>query len=264
METVLPALCRTFAALWYACADAMPDSHPDPTSNTDLAEWLEIHPGLALPRRFTHREPSDGGPVATVHMFVADDRHISCERVVVEPRSVDKPLTAQRLRAVQFGRLVQRAPVQAAQAFTFDHRHEDAYRSIRVRLLASNVHEVDAWLLEDAATSPRGRLADRWQDMSAEEIHESVLEGVKQQQPRPLTDDERAEVEAAASPPRRRRQLLTDDELREVARDYEGFVALGQRDPTVQVARARYASRSTASRWIRRARDLGYLAPASN
>lgn len=92
--------------------------------------------------------------------------------------------------------------------------------------------------------------------MSVEEMVEAALKLAPK--PRPLSDDERAVAEAETAP-RRRRQPPTDEELREMADDHRRFDALKYRDPTIQVAKKHHMSRSTASRRLRRARDLGYL-----
>jgi hypothetical protein len=238
--------------------------------------WYEVAPALALPRRFTYREePADEGPVATLHMRV-DEEGIVCERLEIEPRSADQPLSAQGLRRIRFGDMFQRAGVRAAKRITFRYPHgEDGgpspeRRRIRVarRVLPDGTRMVadsEAWLADDPdARPPRGRLADRWERMSAEALVEAV-DAFEREPIRPdaFTDADRESVRAASGRPRRRRQLLTDEQLRAVVDDYVMFRELGQRDPTVQVAKKHHASRTTASRWIRRARDEGLLPPPS-
>ena len=203
-------------------------------------------------------------PAATLHMYVDGDS-VFCERLEIEPRSTDEPLTAQGLRAIPFGRMVQRAPVRATRSITFDPADWGRPRAeIEVRPLSPDVSQAPAWLLEDPAKSTRGRLADKWQDMSSEELAEAVHQ-LQEQPLRPQGAHERRarSCRGCHEPPRRGRQPLSDEELREVARDYRTFVKLGQRDPTIQVALKHHGSRSTASRWIRRARELGFLEPAT-
>lgn len=233
--------------------------------------WLEIAPGLAVPQRFSYRETPANGPTATVHVRVDEDG-IHCDRLEIEPRSPTEPLTAQRMRDVPLGQLMQRAPVAATRPVTFDPSHDDRnlFGEIRVRRLpgadanaTTHIVYAEAWLLNDPVTSLKGQLADTWEAMSEGELADAVAALQEQTRLKPLTDAERAATETAIRPRRRPRQSLSDEEIRAVAQDYKSFKALGQRDPTIQVAHKHYASRSTASRWIRRARELGYLDPPS-
>jgi hypothetical protein len=156
-------------------------------------------------------EPRPDAPLATLHMRVDNEEGVLCERLVVEPRSADKPLTAQRLRAIPFGAMVQRAPLRATRPIT--DWGSDARRQIRVRPLNSDITQKPAWLLEDPAKSTHGALADGWQDMSAEELAAAVRE--LHERPvilRELTDDDQAAAEAAIKRPRRRRQPLSDEQ----------------------------------------------------
>lgn len=60
---------------------------------------------------------------------------------------------------------------------------------------------------------------------------------------------------------RRRRTSITDDHLHHVADVYKA--ALGRREPPTQaVADEMYAARSTAARWVAKARAKDYLGPA--
>ncbi len=59
-----------------------------------------------------------------------------------------------------------------------------------------------------------------------------------------------------------RGQRVTRPELERAAGLYRQALALGKRDPTATVARALPKSRSTAARWIMRARREGLLGPA--
>jgi hypothetical protein len=200
-----------------------------------------------------------------------DENGVVCERLELEPASPDAPLSAQALRLVRFGEMVQRAPVRTAQRITFDKLDEEndvRDRRTHIRVArpiqpdgSRGIWDADAWLIQDPASKPpRGTLGDRWQTMSGDEIVEHILQQEAAHPPRTvaLREADRAAVEGATAT-RRRRHLLSDAELRQVAQDYETFRGLGQRDPTVQVAKKHHASRTTASRWIRRARDLGLL-----
>jgi len=52
---------------------------------------------------------------------------------------------------------------------------------------------------------------------------------------------------------------MSETGLAAIAERYRTIVATGQRSPTVQIAKEQDVSRMTASRWLRRARDLGLL-----
>jgi hypothetical protein len=55
---------------------------------------------------------------------------------------------------------------------------------------------------------------------------------------------------------------LSEDDLRKVAEVYRDALAAGDPSPTATVARILHVSRSTAGRWVGRARGDGYLGPA--
>lgn len=73
--------------------------------------------------------------------------------------------------------------------------------------------------------------------------------------------DAAADIYERAKAPRRGLPL-TDDELREVADIYREAVARGDRSPTRAVGEAKHAARSTAARWVGKARKKGFLGPA--
>jgi hypothetical protein len=75
-----------------------------------------------------------------------------------------------------------------------------------------------------------------------------------------VSQEKRAAVGKRARRPRGHR--LTDDELRQVAQTYREALKARDRAPTDHVAKEHAVSRTTASRWIRLARDAGYLGPA--
>lgn len=54
---------------------------------------------------------------------------------------------------------------------------------------------------------------------------------------------------------------LTDRDLKEVADLYRAAVASGSRSPTREVAERKHVARSTAARWVSRARGKGFLGP---
>jgi len=232
--------------------------------------WIEVAPGLALPSRFSHAPRLASGPTARLYLRVLEGR-VVCERLEVLPRSEAEPLTAQRLRDVPFGRLMQEAPREVARAITFDPAHPDGAEEVRrARPLPSTlaalglppgVLEMGAWLLADPRevaerTHDDEALAVAWPSMSRAEVIDAIR-GLPSPQARALSDDERAVAEGASATPRRR-QPLTDAELREMAEEHQRQ-AKTVRDPTVRVAAAFHMSRSTASRHLRRARRLGYL-----
>jgi hypothetical protein len=55
---------------------------------------------------------------------------------------------------------------------------------------------------------------------------------------------------------------LTDDDLKEIAEIYRAAIASGSRSPTHDVGERKHVARSTAARWIARARSKGLLGPA--
>jgi hypothetical protein len=74
------------------------------------------------------------------------------------------------------------------------------------------------------------------------------------------TEEQEPEIEAKAGG-RPRGYPIDDDELRRVADTYRAAIKLGEH-PTQRVMREHHTGRSTASRWIRRARDAGHLGAA--
>jgi hypothetical protein len=77
----------------------------------------------------------------------------------------------------------------------------------------------------------------------------------------PLSEDDVRAVDGAVRPRRAGRAIPVDDDgLRRVAELYRTAVMEGCRNPTQRVASANNVSRMTASRWLRRARDRGFLA----
>ncbi|MDQ3318218.1 MAG: hypothetical protein M3522_12930, partial [Actinomycetota bacterium] len=183
------------------------------------------------------------------------DREVVCERLEISPRSADEPLSAQRVRDVPFGQLLRRAAAEAARPITFTRGHADCtpWEEILVRPLPSTPddeeeHLEPAWLLEDPAESTKGSLEDLWQVKSAEELVDAVL-SLPPPKARVLSDDERAVAES----------LPEEKELRDMAAAHQWFVAQKKDDPTIRVAKRFNMSRSSASRRLRRARELGYL-----
>ena len=70
-------------------------------------------------------------------------------------------------------------------------------------------------------------------------------------------------VEAwAASVGREKKKRVTDDDLREIAEHYREALEDGDPAPTVYAARKMFLTRSTAGRWIQRARAAGFLGAA--
>jgi hypothetical protein len=73
--------------------------------------------------------------------------------------------------------------------------------------------------------------------------------------------DVAAEIFADARRPRRGIPL-TDADLEEVADLYREAVAGGDTSPTLTISERKHVGRSTAARWVSRARARGYLGPA--
>lgn len=76
----------------------------------------------------------------------------------------------------------------------------------------------------------------------------------------PTLDQELLAALGARVRPRRRRDPITSPKLEEAARVYRTNVQRG--NPTEAVAKAMHVGRSQASRYIRQARERGYLGPA--
>lgn len=55
---------------------------------------------------------------------------------------------------------------------------------------------------------------------------------------------------------------LTDRDLREIADLYRAALASGSRSPTREVGERKHVARSTAARWIAKARSKGFLGPS--
>lgn len=79
----------------------------------------------------------------------------------------------------------------------------------------------------------------------------------------PAQEEKRGTVEDWAKSSRRAQAGIpvTDDDLQQVASEYRQALK-GGRNPTAEVARIHHVSRSTASRWVRKARNAGYLGEA--
>jgi hypothetical protein len=75
----------------------------------------------------------------------------------------------------------------------------------------------------------------------------------------PAGDEERRRFYQSRQP--RRGSPVTDETLREVARHYRQAAEHGE-PPSLGVAAAMNVSRSTAARWVKRARERGLLGPA--
>ena len=55
---------------------------------------------------------------------------------------------------------------------------------------------------------------------------------------------------------------LTEDDLKEIAEIYRAAIVSGSRSPTLEVGERKHVARSTAARWIAKARSKGFLGPA--
>lgn len=231
--------------------------------------FREVAPGVGLPVDFNYSTPAArGAPAITLHVRFCDGTWTPTKLEL--EASPNEPLTTANVR-IPLGRLMQDALGAAARPLVYDVRREDGtYRRSeeqvmvvqRLRPDGKREHfDTTAWILADAP--PRGELADRWQGMSSEELSAAVIESISR--PRrlePIAHDQREHVAAAAVRRPRAPIPMTDDGLAEIADRYRVLVATGQRNPTVQIAAERHVSRMTASRWLRRARDLKLLGEA--
>jgi hypothetical protein len=194
--------------------------------HVDVA-WIEVAPGIELPEKFLYRESPRGGELlATLHMRVVDG-HAVCERIDLEPSTAPTgqhtPLTRAAIRDLPFGRLVDNARMEAARVTKRQPPPEDA----------------------DPAYWERQRRV------------EALLARQR---------GEEDPVRAATRPLRAKREAIPMDNrrLEEVAVVYNAAAELGKHPTAEVMADPRWApvSRTTASRWVRRARDRGLIPEA--
>jgi hypothetical protein len=182
--------------------------------------WIEIAPGIELPERFVYREEPKGGELrATLHMRVIDGR-VACERLELEPWTDPTGRHTALTRVA-----VQNVPVG--------------------RLLRdAPVKRARVTLLQPEPENPNEAYRER---------QRLVVAMLAKQR------GEEDPVRAATRPRGPREPIPMDDQdLERVAEMYRVAVDMGQA-PTAKIMAAHHVSRSTASRWVRRARDRGLL-----
>ncbi len=228
-----------------------------------------------MPEGFVYEEIPQGQELrARLHMKLVDDRFV-CERlelIATEQAS----LTAVALRRVGLGRMLREAPLRVLRPITFDPRDErgesrDESEAMRVGdRLAWQVHATAPAELPPEAYRGLAPVVERVElsQKRLREIYEEQERRRSAARPRPAwgaapTKEQIAIAKEALAAGASRRRLIPIDHagLRRVAETYRTAMRLGQ-PPTKRVADEHHVSRTTASRWIRRARDLGFLGPA--
>jgi len=238
-----------------------------------LRRFREVAPGVGLPVDFSYSTPAAPGvPALTLHVLFRDGEWVPVKLELDAPP--DESLTTLGVR-VPLGRAMQDAMLAAARPLTFDphdeagrhqgdYDHEPTAVKVVQRLNPDGTRQAcdtDAWLLMDA--SPGGELADTWRMMTADQLSAAVLKlEARPTRFKDLEPDDDSVVRDTAARRRRAPIPMADDDLRAVAERYRDLVATGVRNPTAQIAAERHVSRMTASRWLRRARDLKLLGKA--
>lgn len=215
--------------------------------------WREVAPGVAVPERFKYwQRPADDAPDATLHIRLVDGQAV-CERLELEARP-GVPLNASTLRRLPLAPMLRAAPLEAARRITFDAQE----------LKPGNWPPGDGWWMREirvVGPSPDGR---RLVDDTAWLLGDEPARKATTLPLQPLSSDDRGAVQEAVRPSRKAREAIPmdDDGLRRVAELYRTAIREERRNPTIHVAETNHVSRMTASRWIRRARDRGFLEPA--
>jgi hypothetical protein len=195
-------------------------------SGTRFVHWGGSY---ALPERFSAIVELAGPnlPVCRLDVAVEDGRAV-CERLVVDRGPGGRPVTGTTLRAIPVGELVKVA----------------ADRVARLALRAP-VGERPTVTLDDGEEHPlfHERIDNEWVAVP--------LGGIAR------SGQYQAETRNAN---RRGRGRITDQELRNVASVYR-TAYLKREAPTAAVARELHVSRSTAGRYVHRARERGFLGP---
>jgi hypothetical protein len=188
----------------------------------DDASWIEVAPGIELPERFMYREqPSGGEPSVTIVMRVVNGRPV-CEHIGLDPNTDPT------------GR---HTPLTAT-----------SIRAPNIGRMLRDAPVVNARISSDSEPAKPEEDWAYWVRRRLEAATEARERG------------EEDPVRAAFRPRRQREAIPMDDHrLVEMAKKYNAAVGLGQA-PTSAIQKAYDVSRSTASRWVRRARDLGLIA----
>lgn len=202
--------------------------HVDHERHTD---FVRIGTGLAVARRFIAEvTPADESlPICKLRVLV-EDRPI-CVALQCERRPGGAPLTSALLRRLPLAQYVREVTTHESFRYTHDEAERKLWASGRT-VLSFELDGRPAW----GAPRPPGRsLADD-------------------------AEERRAAVRLMSRRQPRRGIPITDDDLREVAEVYRAHEVTGR--PTAAVMEHHNVARATASRWIARARERGYLGAA--
>ncbi|MDP9344594.1 MAG: hypothetical protein M3P44_02535 [Actinomycetota bacterium] len=207
--------------------------------------------GLALPEHFAY--PSSVGGLRVTLRMAASEAGVTCERVELRPG--DEQISTATMRRVPLGSLLAEAPQRAARVITFDADAAGAGEEIVIEPGRRR-----AWLADNPYGPPPEDPDKAWRDRMSRmaEVGEAPARS-----PRQPSVAQRAAL-ASKRPVGRPRKPIDDETLGAVATVYrEALKNAKQKHPTAAVVDAfGFGSRSTASRWIRRARDMGLLGPA--
>ena len=200
------------------------EPHPD-------AQLVRYGANYAVWDRFSATiEPDDAKlPVCHLHVEVESGRAV-CVELRVQRSPGGPPVTGTALRQLPLGEYVRRA-VGAAASFAVPARAG--------KRLTVTTEDGEQWPIQHQ------RIDDEWVAIPTAGLDRS----------------ENFQSELRSSPSRREYGgRVTDDELRKVADIYRA-AHVARKPPTAEVAREMHVSRSTAGRYVQRARKQGFLGP---
>ena len=196
------------------------------SSRESGAGYVLLADGLAIDERFTALvTPSDPDmPICGMRIAIEGGRPV-CVELRCDRQPGGRPITQAVLRTIPVTSYIREVVEHSVFRFTRD-RTEGRGDEIEIG-------GAPAWRYDTALSPGVGQ-----------EVRREAREIVRARQRQP-----------------RRGIAVSDDDLREIAVIYRAALA-EQRRPTKAVMEAMHVSLATASRWVARARDLGYLGPA--
>lgn len=211
--------------------------------------FREVAPGIGIPVRFRYSlSARPAGPGLTLHVELREREWVPV-KLELEAAPGDA-LTTTNVR-VPLARLLQDALSVAAKRLTYDSHDETG----RTRDRYYHPVTVVGRIRHDGTRQEADQRA--WLLTTAHDLGAVLEPHEPGRRAEPLTADDRQTVRDRAA--RSRVAIpMTDEDLSAVADRYRALAA-GRRNPTIQIANEWHVSRMTASRWLRRARDLGIL-----
>jgi hypothetical protein len=201
------------------------------TESPPDSELVLFGSSFALPHRFTATVTPDDPELPVCHLaIVVEGGRAVCEALRCERRPGGEPISGTVLRRIPVADYTRRAASQLAK-------------------MVFRARETDQLVVTDEG-------GEEWpiQTWRVDEDHVAVPTGG-------LDRDKGFQSEYAAAGPRGRYiGAVTDEQLRDVAETYRAAYA-ERRAPTAAVARRFHVSRSTAGRYVQRARERGFLGP---